>query len=175
MTGVQTSLPIYLKARGVHVHWASDGQEARDIIVRIAQENQVKHIIKSKSMTSEEIHLNERIHAVKAVSMNEEFFQGHFPGAPIMPGVLQIEAMAQAAGILMLRKTSCEGRTAFFMSADKVKFRRPVRPGDQLLINAKITKARGDKLAIAECNCTVGGQVVSSAELMFGLVEEGEA
>jgi UDP-3-O-[3-hydroxymyristoyl] N-acetylglucosamine deacetylase / 3-hydroxyacyl-[acyl-carrier-protein] dehydratase len=112
--------------------------------------------------------------AVKNVTINEPFFQGHFPGNPVMPGVLQIESMAQAAGVLMLRRTSNDGRTPFFMSADKVKFRRPVRPGDQLIVNAKITRVRGEKLATAECTCTVGGQVVSSSELMFGFVDEGE-
>jgi UDP-3-O-[3-hydroxymyristoyl] N-acetylglucosamine deacetylase/3-hydroxyacyl-[acyl-carrier-protein] dehydratase len=117
---------------------------------------------------------NDELVAIKNVSFNEPYFLGHFPANPVMPGVLQLEAMAQAAGIVMLRRTGNSGKTAFFMSADKVKFRRPVRPGDQLVINAKITKARGDKLAAAECNCTVGGQVVSSAELMFAVVEEGE-
>jgi UDP-3-O-[3-hydroxymyristoyl] N-acetylglucosamine deacetylase/3-hydroxyacyl-[acyl-carrier-protein] dehydratase len=61
------------------------------------------------------------------------------------------------------------------MSADKVKFRRPVRPGDQIIINAKIIKYRGDKLAVAECNCTVDGQVASSAEMMFTIVNVDEA
>jgi len=112
--------------------------------------------------------------AIKNVTINEPYFMGHFPTNPVMPGVLQLEAMAQAAGIIMLRRTSNEGKTAFFMSADKVKFRKPVRPGDQIIINARITKMRGAKLAAAECNCTVDGQVVSSAELMFALVEEGE-
>jgi UDP-3-O-[3-hydroxymyristoyl] N-acetylglucosamine deacetylase/3-hydroxyacyl-[acyl-carrier-protein] dehydratase len=114
---------------------------------------------------------NDELVAIKNVTINEPYFTGHFPTNPVMPGVLQLEAMAQAAGIVMLRRTGNSGKTAFFMSADKVKFRRPVRPGDQIIINAKITKCRGDKLAAAECNCTVGGQVVSSAELM---VEEGE-
>lgn len=112
--------------------------------------------------------------AIKNVTINEPYFTGHFPDNPVMPGVLQLEAMAQAAGIIMLRKTADAGRTAFFMSADKVKFRKMVRPGDQVIINAKITKTRGDKLAIATCNCTVAGQVVSSAELMFGVVEGEE-
>ncbi len=112
--------------------------------------------------------------AIKNVTINEPYFMGHFPSNPVMPGVLQLEAMAQAAGIILLRKTAKAGRTAFFMSADKVKFRKPVRPGDQIIINAKITKTRGEKLAIAECNCTVDGQVASSAEVMFGVVEEGE-
>ncbi len=117
---------------------------------------------------------NDELVAIKNVTINEPYFLGHFPSNPVMPGVLQLEAMAQAAGIVMLRRTGNSGKTAFFMSADKVKFRRPVRPGDQLVINAKITKARGEKLAAAECNCTVGGQVVSSAELMFAVIDEGE-
>jgi UDP-3-O-[3-hydroxymyristoyl] N-acetylglucosamine deacetylase/3-hydroxyacyl-[acyl-carrier-protein] dehydratase len=110
--------------------------------------------------------------AIKNVTINEPYFMGHFPGNPVMPGVLQLEAMAQAAGIVMLRRANNTGKTAFFMSADKVKFRKPVRPGDQVIINAKITKYRGEKMAQAECNCTVDGQVVSSAEMMFALVED---
>ncbi|MBI5770364.1 MAG: bifunctional UDP-3-O-[3-hydroxymyristoyl] N-acetylglucosamine deacetylase/3-hydroxyacyl-ACP dehydratase [Verrucomicrobia bacterium] len=112
--------------------------------------------------------------AIKNVSINEPFFQGHFPGNPVMPGVLQLEAMAQAAGVLMLRRGSAEGKATLFMSADKVKFRKPVRPGDQLIINARLTKTRGNKLASAEVTCTVDGQVVSSAELMFAIVDEAE-
>ncbi len=112
--------------------------------------------------------------AIKNVSINEPYFQGHFPGNPVMPGVLQLEAMAQAAGILMLKRNSAEGKTTLFMSADKVKFRKPVRPGDQLILNAKLTKTRGNKLASAEVTCTVDGQVVSSGELMFAIVDESE-
>jgi UDP-3-O-[3-hydroxymyristoyl] N-acetylglucosamine deacetylase / 3-hydroxyacyl-[acyl-carrier-protein] dehydratase len=112
--------------------------------------------------------------AIKNVTINEPFFQGHFPGNPVMPGVLQLEAMAQAAGILMLRRGSSEGKTSLFMSADKVKFRKPVRPGDQIIINAKLTKSRGAKLAQAECNCTVNGTVVSSAELMFAILDSSD-
>jgi UDP-3-O-[3-hydroxymyristoyl] N-acetylglucosamine deacetylase/3-hydroxyacyl-[acyl-carrier-protein] dehydratase len=110
--------------------------------------------------------------AIKNVTINEPYFQGHYPGEPVMPGVLQIEAMAQSSGILLLRLGSSEGKTPFLMSVDKVKFRRPVRPGDQLVINAKLTKTRGNKLAVAEATCTVGGNVVSSAELMFAVVEK---
>ena len=112
--------------------------------------------------------------ALKNVTINEPYFQGHFPGNPVMPGVLQLEAMAQAAGILMLRRTSTEGKTTFFMSADKVKFRKPVRPGDQLVITAKLLKARGDKLATAEAECTVNGEAVSSANLMFMIVDNAD-
>ena len=85
-----------------------------------------------------------------------------------------IGRMAQAAGILMLRRSGCESKTAFFMSADKVKFRKPVRPGDQLVIRAKLLKARGDKLATTEAECTVNGEVVSSANLMFALIDAGD-
>jgi UDP-3-O-[3-hydroxymyristoyl] N-acetylglucosamine deacetylase / 3-hydroxyacyl-[acyl-carrier-protein] dehydratase len=112
--------------------------------------------------------------AIKNVTINEPYFTGHFPDNPVMPGVLQLEAMAQAAGIIMLRFGADSPKTAFFMSADKVKFRRPVRPGDQLIINAKIVKRRGNKMAQAECTCTVEGHVVSSAELMFALVDGEE-
>jgi UDP-3-O-[3-hydroxymyristoyl] N-acetylglucosamine deacetylase/3-hydroxyacyl-[acyl-carrier-protein] dehydratase len=109
--------------------------------------------------------------AIKNVTINEPYFQGHYPGEPVMPGVLQIESMAQASGVLLLRQGSVENKTPFLMSVDKVKFRRPVRPGDQLVINAKLTRTRGTKLAVAEATCTVGGNVVSSAELMFAIVD----
>ena len=112
--------------------------------------------------------------AIKNVTFNEPYFQGHFPGNPVMPGVLQLEAMAQAAGILMVRRSSTEGKTTLFMSCDKVKFRRAVRPGDQLIINVRLTKRRGDKIGVAEAECTVNGQPTSSAELMFAVVENSE-
>ena len=111
--------------------------------------------------------------AIKNVTINEPYFQGHFPGNPVMPGVLQIEAMAQAAGILMIRRTTMEGKTTLFMSCDKVKWRKPVRPGDQLLIKVKITKVRG-AVVCAEGECSVNGQLVSSGELMFALVDNTE-
>ena len=114
---------------------------------------------------------NESLTGIKNVSINEPFFPGHFPGHPVMPGVLQLEAMAQAAGILLLRRGSAEGKVAFFMSADKVKFRKPVVPGDQLLITAKLVKVRGNKLATASVECKVGQQVVSSASLMFSILD----
>jgi UDP-3-O-[3-hydroxymyristoyl] N-acetylglucosamine deacetylase / 3-hydroxyacyl-[acyl-carrier-protein] dehydratase len=108
--------------------------------------------------------------AIKNVTINEPFFQGHYPGNPVMPGVLQIEAMAQAAGILLLRRTNIENKTALFMSCNNVKWRKPVRPGDQLSIKVKLTKVRGT-IAQAEGECSVGGQVVSGGDLMFALVD----
>jgi len=112
--------------------------------------------------------------ALKNVTINEPYFNGHFPGNPVMPGVLQLEAMAQAAGILLLRIVDKGTKSAFFISADKVKFRKPVRPGDQLIVTAKLLKARAGKLGVAEAQCTVDGQIVSSAELMFALVDDTE-
>jgi UDP-3-O-[3-hydroxymyristoyl] N-acetylglucosamine deacetylase/3-hydroxyacyl-[acyl-carrier-protein] dehydratase len=113
--------------------------------------------------------------AIKNVTINEPYFQGHYPGRPVMPGVLQIEAMAQAAGILMLSKLPVEdNRVAFFMSVDKVKFRQAVEPGDTLEIHAKVLKIRANKIASAVAECRVANKVVSSAELMFMLVEANE-
>ncbi|MEL7518324.1 MAG: 3-hydroxyacyl-ACP dehydratase FabZ, partial [Pseudomonadota bacterium] len=90
------------------------------------------------------IDLGERIHAVKAVSMNEEFFQGHFPGAPIMPGVLQIEAMAQAAGILGMETLGLagSGKLVLFMGIENAKFRAPVTPGCLLDLEVELTQSR---------------------------------
>jgi UDP-3-O-[3-hydroxymyristoyl] N-acetylglucosamine deacetylase / 3-hydroxyacyl-[acyl-carrier-protein] dehydratase len=110
--------------------------------------------------------------AIKNVTINEPYFAGHYPGNPVMPGVLQIEAMAQAAGVLLLRRSSADGKVTLLMSADKVKFRKAVRPGDQLVINAKLTRTRGNKIATADVSCSVDGLVVSSAELMFTVADE---
>jgi len=117
----------------------------------------------------------EELVAIKNVTFNEPYFNGHFPGNPVMPGVLQLEAMAQAAGVLVVRWNNWVPKPAFFMSADKVKFRKPVRPGDQLRIHAKLTKVRSNKIAAAEVSCTVDGQVVSSAELMITILDEADA
>ena len=107
-----------------------------------------------------------KITGLKNVSMNELYFQGHFPGHPIMPGVLQLEAIAQVAGILMLRQSENHGKIAYFMSAESVKFRNPVRPGDTLVIEVELTKARA-KIGRAKGICTVGGTIVSEAEVTF--------
>jgi UDP-3-O-[3-hydroxymyristoyl] N-acetylglucosamine deacetylase/3-hydroxyacyl-[acyl-carrier-protein] dehydratase len=107
---------------------------------------------------------------LKNVSMNEPFFQGHFPGHPVMPGVLQLEAMAQVASVLMLRMPENTGKIGYFMSADKVKWRRPVLPGDTILIEAELLKMRRS-IGSAVCRCTVNGEVVSSGELKFSLLE----
>lgn len=108
--------------------------------------------------------------AIKNLTMNEEFFQGHFPGHPVMPGVLQLEAMAQAASILIMRMPDNQGKIGYFLSADNVKFRKPVVPGDTLFIDAEITKFRRN-IGQAVATCSVNGEVVSSADLKFAVMD----
>lgn len=108
---------------------------------------------------------------LKNVTFNEPFFPGHFPGHPVMPGVLQVEAMAQCASILMLRVPENQGKIGYFMSADSVKFRKPVLPGDSLFIEAELTKLRKN-IGQATCKCLVNGEIVSSGELKFALIEK---
>ncbi|HEY2614452.1 MAG TPA: 3-hydroxyacyl-ACP dehydratase FabZ, partial [Chthoniobacterales bacterium] len=110
---------------------------------------------------------------VKSVTINEPFFAGHFPGHPVMPGVLQVEAMAQVASVLMLTLTkSGPRRLGYFVSADEVKFRKPVLPGDTLFISAELTKTRGKQLARLKCSCAVNDAVVSECELMLRLMDQ---
>jgi UDP-3-O-[3-hydroxymyristoyl] N-acetylglucosamine deacetylase/3-hydroxyacyl-[acyl-carrier-protein] dehydratase len=109
-----------------------------------------------------------QIVGVKNVTINEPFFQGHFPGHPIMPGVLQLEAMAQVAGILLLKNAELVNQVAYFMSAENVKWRKPVVPGDTLVIEVELTKRRG-RIGKAKGACKVGGEIVSEAEVTFML------
>lgn len=114
-----------------------------------------------------------KITGVKSVTINEPYFMGHFPGHPVMPGVLQVEAMAQVASILMMKITKSASRLGYFISADDVKFRKPVVPGDTLFIHAELTKARANnRLAKAKCHCTVNDMVVSEGELMFTFIDK---
>jgi UDP-3-O-[3-hydroxymyristoyl] N-acetylglucosamine deacetylase/3-hydroxyacyl-[acyl-carrier-protein] dehydratase len=111
-----------------------------------------------------------KITAIKNVTINEEYFRGHFPGHPIMPGVLQLEAIAQVAGVLLLKQIEAVNQVAYFMSAENVKWRRPVVPGDTLIIEVEMTKLRG-KIGKAKGVCKVGGEIVSEAEVTFMLRE----
>lgn len=106
---------------------------------------------------------------VKSVTINEPYFQGHFPGHPVMPGVLQLEAMAQVASIVMMRMSNLPGSIGYFMSANDVKFRKPVVPGDTLFINVEILRFKG-KIAKAAGQCVVNNEVVSEATMVFGIV-----
>jgi UDP-3-O-[3-hydroxymyristoyl] N-acetylglucosamine deacetylase/3-hydroxyacyl-[acyl-carrier-protein] dehydratase len=111
-----------------------------------------------------------KITGVKNVSISEPYFAGHFPNHPIMPGVLQLEAIAQVAGILTLRQAENFGKIAYFMAAENVKWRKPVRPGDTLVIDVELTKARG-KVGKAKGVCSVNGEVVSEAEVTFMMAQ----
>ena len=104
---------------------------------------------------------------VKNVTINEPFFQGHFPGKPVMPGVLIIEAMAQAGGILAYETAPSDkrNRLIYFMGMDRVRFRKMVLPGDQIIFEAKILKFRS-KVAKMSGTATVDDQLVAEAELM---------
>ncbi len=106
-----------------------------------------------------------RIVALKNVTINEEFFQGHFPGLPVMPGVLILEAMAQAGGLLVLPEDgSAAGKNFYLVSIDHAKFRRPVVPGDQLLVTVTLAKARASFRKLAG-RAEVDGQLAAEAEL----------
>ena len=110
-----------------------------------------------------------RVVALKNVSMNEPFFQGHFPGFPVMPGVLIIEAMAQAAAVLVLNRVEDrENKIVFFASISEAKFRRPVVPGDQLRVEVTFLKLK-PSVAKVQGRATVDGQLVAEAEIVATL------
>jgi beta-hydroxyacyl-ACP dehydratase FabZ len=117
---------------------------------------------------------DEKVVALKNCTLNEPFFQGHFPGVPVMPGVLQIEAMAQAGGILASKAVSFDPTThvMLFMAIDAVKFRKAVVPGDQLVI--EVVPLRKGKIFKMKGEIKVDGQVVSSAEFLAGLAEKSK-
>lgn len=115
-----------------------------------------------------ELEPNKRVVGLKNVSINEPFFQGHFPGTPIMPGVLILEAMAQTSGVLAiasLEKGNKEGALMYFMGLDQVKFRKMVVPGDQLIMELKVLKQRA-KIMKLEGVARVDGQTAAEAQLM---------
>jgi UDP-3-O-[3-hydroxymyristoyl] N-acetylglucosamine deacetylase/3-hydroxyacyl-[acyl-carrier-protein] dehydratase len=109
-----------------------------------------------------------KITGIKNISINEPYFQGHFPGHPIMPGVLQLEAIAQVGGLMMMKHAEYVKQLAYFMSAESVKWRRPVFPGDTLIIEVEMLKSRG-KICKAKGVCKVGEETVSEAEVTFML------
>ena len=106
-----------------------------------------------------------RIVGIKNVTINEPFFQGHFPGHPIMPGVLIVEAMAQVGGMLLLGTLEePDTKVVYFMSIDNIKFRKPVRPGDQIVFEVEMVQVRG-KIAKTRGVARVDGEVVAEAEM----------
>jgi 3-hydroxyacyl-[acyl-carrier-protein] dehydratase len=110
-----------------------------------------------------EINPGSKATGIKNVTINEEFFRGHFPGQPIMPGVLIIEALAQLAGVLAFHSGATPGKSVFFMSIEKAKFRRPVVPGDQLKLEATILQHRGNVWKFIG-NALVEEKIVAEAE-----------
>lgn len=112
-----------------------------------------------------------RIVGIKNVTINEPYFQGHFPSFPIMPGVLQLEAMAQVGGILICKKTKVTEALPLFMAVDKAKFRTAIRPGDQLRIEVEIIQARRATARVLG-KIYVDDKVASEAELLFMLYQK---
>ena len=106
--------------------------------------------------------------ARKNVTANEPFFQGHFPDYPVMPGVLIVEALAQAGAVALLSLDENRGKLAFFAGIDKVRFKRQVRPGDSIRLEVQITKARAG-IGFGSATATVDGELVCSGELMFAI------
>jgi 3-hydroxyacyl-[acyl-carrier-protein] dehydratase len=121
----------------------------------------------------EEVVLGESAVGLKNVTFNEPHFQGHFPGAPVMPGVLIIEAMAQTAAALVVATLGeeAEGKLVYFMTIDEARFRRPVVPGDQLKLHVQKTRARS-KVWKFEGNAYVGGQLVAEAQFGAMIADE---
>lgn len=107
----------------------------------------------------------------KCVTMNEQFFQGHFPGYPIMPGVLIIEAMAQTACALMFSRPEMKGKLAFFMGIDEVKFRKPVTPGDVVEMHVEMLRT-GSRAGKAKGIAKVGGDVATEATFSFAIADK---
>ncbi len=118
--------------------------------------------------TIEELEKGSRAVGRKCVSMNEPYFQGHFPGNPVMPGVLIIEALAQTGAVAMLSADAWKGKTAYFAGIDRAKFRRKVVPGDVLTLEAKVVKCKGP-VGISEAVATVDGKIVAQAQLAFAI------
>ena len=115
---------------------------------------------------------DERIRALKNVTINEPFFQGHFPGTPIMPGVLILEALAQTGGLLICAsRPTADGELLYFTGMDRVRFRRPVVPGDQLILEGRILKVRTNVAKIS-ATAAVGNQLAAEAELMANFGEK---
>ena len=115
-----------------------------------------------------ELEAGKRVVGIKNVSINEPFFQGHFPGRPVMPGVLIIEAMAQVGAVGILKMPDYQGKLALFAGIDKARFRRQVVPGDQLRIEVEVVKLKG-QVGKCEARAYVGDDLACEAQLMFAV------
>ena len=117
-----------------------------------------------------EMEPGKRIVGIKNVTINEPYFQGHYPNHPIMPGVLQIEAMAQVGGLLMLQGEEMKGKLVYFMTLDNVKWRRPVTPGDQIRFEVEVLQLKRSTCRMRGTG-TVDGNLVVEAEMMAKIVD----
>lgn len=153
------------------------GIEARDIMGKVLDINVIQSILPHRYpflLVDRILEVTDkRVVGIKNVTMNEQFFQGHFPGKPIMPGVLIIEAMAQTGGIGALNMKDNLGKLAYFLSINNAKFRKPVVPGDTLRMEVDIVKT---KLSIMQCHAVakVDGVVTTEADMMFAFVTPNE-
>lgn len=115
-----------------------------------------------------EVEEGKRAIGIKNVTANEEFFNGHFPDYPVMPGVLIVEALAQVGAVAMLKKEENRGRLAFFAGIDNCRFKRQVRPGDQLRLEVEMTRVRG-AIGKGKAIATVDGEIACETEITFAL------
>jgi 3-hydroxyacyl-[acyl-carrier-protein] dehydratase len=150
------------------------GSESFDAIGKVLDVNMIKKILPHRYpflLVDRIIEISEeRVVGIKNVTINEPFFQGHFPEYPIMPGVLILEAMAQVGGAAVLTKKENVGKLAFFLSINNAKFRKPVVPGDTIRIEVDLLKSR---MGIMQTHAVakVDGKVVTEADMMFAFVD----
>ena len=112
-----------------------------------------------------------KVVGIKNVTINEDFFIGHFPEQPVMPGVLIVEALAQVGGVLLLKKAKQEGKIAYLTAIDNARFRKPVVPGDQLRLTVEVKKLR-KQIGLLSGEATVDGALVAEADLMFAFSDK---
>lgn len=151
---------------GAGYHPQEAGELGRDVIMKILPHRDPFLFI-DKIISLEK---GKRATGIKDVSINDYFFKGHFPGRPVMPGVLIVEAMAQVGGVMMLAPEENRGKLAFFLAANNIKFRKTVIPGDQLVLEVEAGKIRS-KTGQVHAKALVDGKIVAEADLMFALVE----